>query len=76
MYQQMPSNLPCIHRVQPIVVVDEAHLLDREVRFLLNFRMDAQSPMVLILVGQRELLDRVKLHYNPMQRDVKELIFV
>src|SRR5574341_1675051 len=48
-----------IHRLQPVVVVDEAHLLDREmleeVRFLLNFRMDAQSPMALVLVGQSEL---------------------
>lgn len=45
-----------IHRLQPVVVVDEAHLLDREmleeVRFLLNFKMDAQSPMALILLGK------------------------
>ena len=32
-----------------------------EVRFLLNFKMDAQSPMTLILVGQSELWDRFKL---------------
>lgn len=54
-----------IHRLQPIVVVDEAHLLSREmleeVRFLLNFKMDAQSPMALILVGQSELWDRLAL---------------
>lgn len=54
-----------IHRVHPVVVVDEAHLLDREmleeVRFLLNFKMDAQSPMALILVGQNELWDRLGL---------------
>ncbi|MFC5532639.1 ExeA family protein [Cohnella yongneupensis] len=54
-----------IHHLQPVVVVDEAHLLDREmleeVRFLLNFRMDAQSPMALILVGQSELWDRLRL---------------
>ncbi|GAA0336221.1 AAA family ATPase [Bacillus carboniphilus] len=54
-----------IHRIQPIVVVDEAHLLDREmleeVRFLLNFKMDAQSPLSLILVGQNELWDRLKM---------------
>jgi len=53
-----------IHRLQPVVVVDEAHLLDKEmleeVRFLLNFRMDSLSPMALILVGQNELLDRLK----------------
>jgi len=54
-----------IHRLQPVVVVDEAHLLDREmleeVRFLLNMNMDAQSPMALILVGQSELWDRLQL---------------
>lgn len=54
-----------IHCLQPVVVVDEAHLLDREmleeVRFLLNFKMDAQSPMALILVGQSELWDRLAL---------------
>lgn len=54
-----------IHHLQPCVVVDEAHLLGREmleeVRFLLNFKMDAQSPMALILVGQSELWDRLKL---------------
>lgn len=54
-----------IRGVQPVCVVDEAHLLDREmleeVRFLLNFRMDAQSPMALILVGQSELWDRLRL---------------
>lgn len=54
-----------IHDLKPVVVVDEAHLLDREmleeVRFLLNFRMDAQSPMSLILVGQSELWERLNL---------------
>lgn len=32
-----------------------------EVRFLLNFKMDSQSPMALILVGQSELWDRLRL---------------
>ena len=54
-----------IHGLQPVVVVGEAHLLDKEmleeVRFLLNFRMDAQSPMALILVGQSELWDKFQL---------------
>jgi len=54
-----------IHGLQPVVIVDEAHLLDREmleeVRFLLNFRMDAQSPMALILVGQTELWDKLRM---------------
>jgi len=54
-----------IHKLTPVCVVDDAHLLDREmleeVRFLLNFRMDAQSPMALIMVGQTELWDRLQL---------------
>ncbi len=52
-----------VHGMQPVVIVDEAHLLDREmleeVRFLLNFKMDAESPMTLILVGQSELWERL-----------------
>ena len=54
-----------IHRLRPVVIVDEAHLLDREmleeVRFLLNFKMDSQSPMALTLVGQSELWDKLQL---------------
>ena len=54
-----------IHQIRLVVVVDEAHLLDREmleeVRFLLNFQMDSMSPMTLILAGQSELWDRLKL---------------
>lgn len=54
-----------IQHLEPVVIVDEAHLLDKEmleeVRFLLNFKMDAQSPMTLILVGQTELWDRLQL---------------
>lgn len=54
-----------IQHLEPVVVVDEAHLLDKEmleeVRFLLNFKMDAQSPMALVLVGQSELWGRLQL---------------
>lgn len=54
-----------IQHLQPVVVLDEAHLLDKEmleeVRFLLNFKMDSESPMTLILVGQNELWDRLQL---------------
>ncbi|MCL1985403.1 MAG: AAA family ATPase [Betaproteobacteria bacterium] len=50
-----------VHGILPVVIVDEAHLLDRdmleEIRFLLNYRMDSESPMSLILSGQNELWD-------------------
>ncbi len=49
---------------KPVVIVDEAHLLDREmfeeIRFLLNFHMDSQSPLTLILVGQTEIWDKLR----------------
>lgn len=52
-----------VHRLRPVAIVDEAHLLDREmleeVRFLLNVAMDSASPLALILVGQTELWDRL-----------------
>ncbi|QQE77833.1 ExeA family protein [Alicyclobacillus sp. SO9] len=54
-----------VHGLQPVAIIDESHLLDREMleelRFLLNFRMDSQSPMSLILVGQNELWERLNL---------------
>jgi type II secretory pathway predicted ATPase ExeA len=67
-----------IHGLLPVVVIDEAHLLDKEmleeVRFLLNFKMDSQSPMALILSGQTELSEKLKLqtHMAVRQRiDIK-----
>lgn len=54
-----------IQHLLPVVVVDEGHLLDREmleeVRFLLNYKCDSVSPMALILVGQSELWDKLQL---------------
>ena len=54
-----------VHGLLPVVIVDEAHLLDREmleeIRFLLNFKMDSISPMALILAGQPELWKKLKL---------------
>jgi hypothetical protein len=68
-----------IRGVQPLVVVDEAHLLDREmleeVRFLLNFKMDAQSPMALLdqkyEVGLTFVGRQVDIIYDPS--DLEEL---
>ena len=58
--------LRIVHKKLPVVIVDEAHLLDREmleeVRFLLNYKMDSYSPMALILAGQSELWERLKLN--------------
>lgn len=52
----------------PVIVVDEAHLLSREmlqeIRFLLNLKMDSYSALSLILAGQSELRDTLKLQIN------------
>lgn len=49
----------------PVIIIDESHLLSREmleeIRFLTNFQMDSFSPMGLILVGQPELKKVLKL---------------
>jgi len=54
-----------IHHRNVIVIIDEAHLLDREtleeVRFVLNTEMDSSSPMALVLVGQNELWDKLRM---------------
>ena len=47
-----------------VVIVDEGHLLDRdmleETRFLLNYRMDSENPLCLILSGQTELWENLQ----------------
>lgn len=53
----------------------EAHLLDREmleeVRFLLDFRMDSQSPMALILIGESELWNKFNLQsYTAIRQQI------
>jgi type II secretory pathway predicted ATPase ExeA len=54
-----------IHNRKIVVIVDEAHLLDREtfeeVRFALNTEMDSVSPMALILIGQNELWEKLRM---------------
>jgi type II secretory pathway predicted ATPase ExeA len=54
-----------IYHKHVVTIVDEAHLLGKEtleeIRFLLNTKMDSASPMSLILVGQNELWDKLKL---------------
>jgi len=54
-----------IHKKHVVTIVDEAHLLAKEtleeIRFLLNYKMDSKQPMSLILVGQNELWDKLKL---------------
>jgi len=66
------------HQQRPVVIVDEAHLLSREmleeVRFLLNVEMDSKSPMALVLSGQNELKDRLGLQVNTAIRQRIDMV--
>jgi general secretion pathway protein A len=53
------------HGRQPVIVLDEAHLLApemlQEIRFILNFHFDSVSPISFVLVGQPELRGKLKM---------------
>ena len=67
-FQKALAALTDNDKKTPVVIVDEAHLLSREmlgeIRFLLNVRMDSYSGLSLILVGQSELRETLKLQVN------------
>lgn len=60
--QREVENVSVSQGKNVVCILDEAHLLDKETleefRFLLNCNFDSESPMALILVGQRELWDQ------------------
>lgn len=66
--RQLQREVEIIRGVQQkkaVCILDEAHLLEKETieefRFLLNYRFDSESPMALVLVGQTELWEKLKL---------------
>ncbi len=66
--RQLQREVEIIRGVQNkkvVCVLDEAHLLEKETieefRFLLNYRFDSESPLALVLVGQSELWDKLRL---------------
>jgi type II secretory pathway predicted ATPase ExeA len=66
--QKVLGEIISSERKTPVFIIDEAHLLSHEmleeVRFLLNVGMDSCSDLALILVGQTELREKLKLHIN------------
>lgn len=66
--RQLQKEVEVIRGVQNkkvVCILDEAHLLEKETieefRFLLNYRFDSMSPLSLILSGQSELWDKLRL---------------
>lgn len=66
--QKALAGLTDNEKKTPVIIVDEAHLLSREmleeIRFLLNLHMDSYSALCLILTGQSELRETLKLQVN------------
>lgn len=79
--QREIENISLAQGKQVVCILDEAHLLDKETleefRFLLNRNFDSESPMALILVGQKELWDqklRLKTYTAIRQRIYMKII--
>ena len=66
--RQLQKEVEIIRGVQKkkvVCILDEAHLLEKETieefRFLLNYKFDSMSPLALVLSGQTELWDKLRL---------------
>ena len=61
--QKSIKRLVEIDRVQPVIIIDDAHTLSREIlnnlKILFDFDMDSKDYTILILVGQPELKDEL-----------------
>lgn len=48
----------------PVIILDEAHLMDhetlQELILITNFQMDSKLPFVLVMIGQPDLRDKLK----------------
>jgi type II secretory pathway predicted ATPase ExeA len=72
--QQALIELHDAQRKIPVIIIDEGHLLDKEmleeIRFLMNYEIDSTAPMSLIVVGQPELrrILRLQLYEAIAQR--------
>ncbi len=68
-------------KVQPVIIIDDAHLLSREVllnmKVLYEYEMDSKDYITLILVGQTELKDELKklIHISLKQRIIVNYTF-
>lgn len=61
--QKAIKRLVEIDKVMPIIIIDDAHTLSREIlksiKVLFDFEMDSKDYTVLILIGQTELKDEL-----------------
>jgi type II secretory pathway predicted ATPase ExeA len=67
LFDQIQRAVSELHEVQgktPVIILDEAHLMDhdtlQELILITNFQMDSKLPFLLILIGQPDLRDKLK----------------
>lgn len=77
LFEQIQRGIQDLHAVQgktPVIILDEAHLIDhdtlQELILITNFEMDSKLPFLLVLIGQPDLKDRLnrRMHEPLNQR--------
>jgi general secretion pathway protein A len=67
LFEQIQRGIQDLHDIQgktPVIILDEAHLIDhdtlQELILITNFQMDSKVPFLLVLIGQPDLRERLK----------------
>jgi general secretion pathway protein A len=67
LFDQIQRQVSELHENQgktPVIILDEAHLMDhetlQELILITNFQMDSRVPFVLVLIGQPDLREKLK----------------
>jgi general secretion pathway protein A len=67
LFEQIQRGIIELHEAQgktPVIILDEAHLLDHELLteliLITNFQMDSKLPFLLVLIGQPDLRETLK----------------
>lgn len=67
LFEQIQRAVQELHDAQgktPVIILDEAHLIDhetlQELILITNFQMDSKTPFLLVLIGQPDLRERLK----------------
>lgn len=66
LFEQIQRGVQDLHEQgkTPVIILDEAHLMDhetlQELILITNFQMDSKIPFLLVLIGQPDLRDKLK----------------
>lgn len=67
LFEQIQKTISDLHNAQgktPVIILDEAHLMDHEslteLILITNFQMDSKLPFLLVLIGQPDLRETLK----------------